>query len=179
MCCVCAQPHQQLFMECLDRHWLVQSPDLSLSCAWLQLLLSHGHGDRVSNDPGLPPIHADCFITCYVRSFQNLGQSRTSETLLLVSPRESWRGLGADRELCRRGQLLLGLSVLPGPAGRWVLCHLREGIYAAEGEQKPAASPFASSVFVSFPKLVSLTTRVCWNPSFLGCGQLALVSSAF
>lgn len=42
--------------RCLDPQWLVQSPGLSLSCAWLQLLLSHGHGDGVSDDPRLPPV---------------------------------------------------------------------------------------------------------------------------
>ncbi|KAM6049616.1 protein phosphatase 1 regulatory subunit 27 isoform 1-T1 [Theristicus caerulescens] len=60
-----------------------------------------------------------------------------------------------------------------------MLHHLKEGIYAVEGEQKPVAAPLASAVFVSFPKLISLITRVCWHPSFLGCGQLALVTSAF
>lgn len=75
LCCVCTQPHKQLCMECLDPNWLVQSPDLSLSWAWLQLLLSHGHGGRGSDDPGLPPIYTDCFTTCSVRSFQNLDRA--------------------------------------------------------------------------------------------------------
>ncbi|KAM9537526.1 protein phosphatase 1 regulatory subunit 27 isoform 1-T1 [Guaruba guarouba] len=59
-------------MERCDPQCAVQSAGFSLSCAWLQLLQSHGHGDRVSNDLELSPVHADCFSTCSMRRFQDL-----------------------------------------------------------------------------------------------------------
>lgn len=85
LCVLFAEPHQQLFMECLDQHRFMQSPDLSFSCAWLQLLLSHGHGDRGSNDPRLPSVHTDSSL---VRSFQISGRAGRQRlfSCLCVSP---------------------------------------------------------------------------------------------
>lgn len=42
----CTQSHQPLFVQRFDLNQLVQSPDLSLSRAWLQLPLSPGARDR-------------------------------------------------------------------------------------------------------------------------------------
>lgn len=99
-----------------------------------------------------------------------------------MSPRESWLGLraghwpGALQERAAPPPLAcpawLSGEVAATPSWRGYLC-CRRGT-----ETCGSSSCFLGLCF--FPqKLISPITSVCWHPSFLGCGQLTLVSSAF
>lgn len=126
------------------------------------LLLSHGHGDRVSNDLELPPVHADCFSTCSMRSFQNVDSTEayTHSSHVQCESRPEpgagcWLGISAGRGISSS----LDLSCLPQCGGGCYTsfgraCTLQKG---NRNLQQLLLLPQS----LSFPRVISLITRVC------------------